>query len=86
MPRMVCRGCLRFLKPKKNGIMLEEGRPLGGGAWGPYKPWMADLWACPGCGAEIVAGFGQGPFAEHYQPTYAEMCEKYPPLFRVDDC
>jgi hypothetical protein len=34
----------------------------------PYKIWMADLLECPGCGNEIVTGFGKQPVSEHYMP------------------
>jgi hypothetical protein len=90
MPRMVCGQCRRFLKPKKNGVWIEEGMPVtqrdGSSSWGPYKLWQADLWACRECGVEIVAGFGQSPVAEHYQTDYTAWVERHPPLFRVDDC
>jgi hypothetical protein len=59
-------GCGRFMRPKKNSVTVEELMEDGR----PYKLWDADLWACPECGVEIIAGFGQGPIAEHYQPDY----------------
>ena len=94
MPRPVCLHCRRFLKVKKNGVVIEEGMPLTNdqsGPWGPYKLWMADLWACPTCGVEIVMGFGHGPISEHYKPDYIVTranCEALGELLpaRVDDC
>jgi hypothetical protein len=60
-------GCGRFLRVKKNSVTVEELTEDGQ----PYKLWDADLWECPECGVEIIAGFGQGPIAEHYQEQYA---------------
>ena len=92
MPNAVCLRCHRFLKVKKNGVVIEEGRPLTGqrdGPWGPYKLWQADLWVCPGCGVEIVMGFGRGPLSEHFRPDYETERESWRGDLlpgRVDDC
>jgi hypothetical protein len=90
---LVCRSCAMFLRIKKNGVTVEEGMPLGpvqadGGpeSWGPYKLWQGDLYACPGCGFELVTGFAGAPLAEHYEPTYADTRRRFEPLVRVDDC
>ena len=45
---LVCVGCQRFLKIKKNDVSVEEGMPDGVGGWQPYKLWSADLYECPG--------------------------------------
>lgn len=90
---LVCVPCRLFFRPKKSGVTFEEGMPLGtpqadGGPerWAPYKLWAADLWECPGCGAEVIFGMGLNPIAEHYQKEYASTVERLGPLFRVDDC
>jgi hypothetical protein len=70
-------GCGRFMRPKKNSVTVEELTEDGA----PYKLWDADLWECPECGVEIIAGFGQGPIAEHYQPTYAAQRERLAPIY-----
>ena len=62
-------GCGRFMRPKKNSVVVEELMEDGS----PYKLWEADLWECADCGTEIVAGFGARPFAEHYQLDYADV-------------
>ena len=85
MPMPVCVWCRLFFKPKKNGLTIEEGCP-DGDEWAPYKLWHGDLWACRGCGAEIVIGFALHPLAEHYEPCYADMKARFAPAFRVDDC
>ena len=90
MRPVVCVKCRLFFKPKKNSIYIEEGRPVGETAgvtsWAPYKLWQADLWACKGCGAEIVVGFGRAPVVEHYHRDYQALVDATRPLFRVDDC
>jgi hypothetical protein len=86
MPKPVCVKCRLFYKIKRGGVAIEEGRPLGGDAWGPYKLWMADLYECKGCGAQLVTGFGRERIVEHYQPEYAATVEKFRPLLRVNDC
>ena len=86
MPMMACVGCGYFLKIKKNGVSIEELMPDGAGNWQGYKLWSADLYGCERCGAEIVAGFGSGPMAEHFQDRYRRMIDSNPPIVRVNDC
>lgn len=86
MPRPTCVTCRRFFRPKKNSVCIEEGLPLADGSWAPYKLWDADLWACPGCGAEIVVGYGLAPLSEHHLTTYQDDVARFQPIFRVDDC
>jgi hypothetical protein len=88
---VICVDCKKFLRPKKNGVVVEEmmpaaeARPNGQDYttknaegrvtfWAPYKLWAADLWECPGCSKEVIAGLPiQGPMAEHYMPGYQEL-------------
>lgn len=86
MPMMVCVGCGSFFKIKKNDVSVEELMPLKDGNWSSYKLWMADLYGCERCGVEVIAGFGHGPAAEHFQSGYAEIVQQLRPLVRVDDC
>jgi hypothetical protein len=61
----MCAKCHIELHCKQNGVyVMEYAGQL------PYKLWEADLWDCPGCGAEIVVGFGSKPLAEHYQMAF----------------
>lgn len=82
---IVCSDCKLFFKPKRNGVYIEEGMPVQGGEWAPYKIWAADLYECCGCGKQIITGFGHGPIAEHFQPGYKQILERLTPL-RVNDC
>jgi hypothetical protein len=64
---MVCVKCHTELKPKTNETIVVETA-----SFGPYKVWNADTWECPGCGVEIVAGFGQQPLRQdHYKEDFA---------------
>lgn len=89
---IVCTKCGQFFHPKKNGVTVEEGMPAtvndkrGQGNWRPYKLWKADLLQCLGCGDEIIAGFAQSPFSEHYKEDYASRKATNPPHIFVKDC
>jgi hypothetical protein len=84
-----CPKCGRFFKVKTIGVTFEEGMPVtsssGAIRWEPYKLWAGDLYECEGCGAQVIAGVGQGPIAEHFQPDYAEKVTRHAPLCRVKD-
>jgi len=64
MPKMVCTKCEREFKPKRNGVHVHE---LMKNDTAIYKIWDADLWECPDCNSEVVAGFGRVPMAEHFE-------------------
>jgi len=59
-PGPACVRCERLMKPKTVGALLEEFTEKGE----PYKLWACDIWFCPGCGFEVVWGYGNGPL-EH---------------------
>jgi len=62
----ICVKCEIELRPKKNGVFLEETRHYDL----PYKIWHADLLECPSCGFQIITGFGRDPSAEHFEDKY----------------
>lgn len=70
-------GCGRFMRVKRNSVTVEELLEDGS----PYKLWNADLFECPECGVEVIAGFGRAPIAEHYQPTYADTRTRLGPVY-----
>jgi hypothetical protein len=70
-------GCGRFMRVKRNGVTVEELAEDGSA----YKLWDADLFECVECGAEVIAGFGRGPLAEHYQSTYTEQRRRLQPVY-----
>lgn len=95
----VCVPCRRFFRMKKSGFYFIEGMPAPGGPrnpepgtaqpenWQPYKLWTGDKWECEGCGAQILAGFGREPIAEHYQPDFAEKVQRLNAnQLQVNDC
>lgn len=73
---VVC-GCGRIMRVKKNSVTVEELLEDGQ----PYKLWDADLFECVECGVEIITGFGKGPIAEHYEPTYEAQRARLAPLY-----
>lgn len=56
------------------------------GAWQPYKLWIADLWECPDCGHELIAGWATGPLLEHYQPEFNAEALARRPCIQINDC
>ena len=70
-------GCGRFMQVKKNSVTVEE--LLDDGC--PYKLWDADLFICPECEVEIIAGFAREPLVEHWQPTYDLLRKRLAPIY-----
>lgn len=68
----VCKKCHVELRPETNGVGV-----LDLASFGPAQIWAADLWKCPGCGIEIVGGFGRGPISEHYEPDFETHVKGY---------
>jgi hypothetical protein len=68
----LCAKCEVEFKPEKNGIKVAE---LYKQNTEVYRIWQADLWKCPVCGAEIVAGYGQLPRYEHFHQNLEAMVE-----------
>lgn len=85
-----CPRCRRFFRVRKVGVFWEEGMPKTNdlaGEWVPYKLWAGDLLECEGCGAQlIIPPPARQPIAEHYQPNYSTLVERYGPIVRIDDC
>ena len=62
----VCVACRRELRPEKNGVaVLDTVRGEG------YELWAADKWKCPGCGIEVIGGFGHGPVVSHFDDHFS---------------
>ena len=84
---MLCTKCSVKFKPCRSGVSVVEmfGRPPQ-----PYKIWDADLWQCPGCGTQIVAGFASAA-TEHYEQNFPDMLTRvqekgyHPDYERVGD-
>lgn len=65
MPRPVCVSCNQEYRVASNDAVAEEVADFGS-----YRLWLVDLWRCPCCGHEILSGFGNKPYAEHWQKDY----------------
>jgi len=63
MPRMVCVRDEVELQPKKNGVVVVETSHED---MMVHKLWDTDMWECPVCGMQVIAGFA----AEAYQQGY----------------
>lgn len=84
MPKMVCVKCQCAFRPEVNGTVVIEMA-----SFGPYKIWEADTWKCPGCGVEVVSGFGHRHIKEHYEAGFNELLHKIetdPSIKVVYDC
>ena len=65
----VCARCEIEMRPKENDVRVIDwfSEPPK-----PYQIWCADLWICPKCGVELVIGFGNRAFAEHYEEGFED--------------
>jgi hypothetical protein len=95
MPKPVCVDCQRFYRPKKNGYIWTEGKPINGDMhalpgtlqpdkWIPYKVWNGDLWECEGCGHQIIVGVPSVPLSQDYYDSFQDWCAKSNLI--VNDC
>lgn len=65
--RLVCAACRRPMAVKQMGVNVRETRTHD------ERVYRADLFACPGCGAEVISGFGQNPYIESWQENWAPV-------------
>ena len=90
----VCVKCGLFFKPKKNGAVWKEGKPVGelrngkpvDGTWSSYKLWYGDWWECRQCGSQIIVGIGANPIAHCHESVYRELKKDMKPVVFVEDC
>lgn len=95
--KYACNKCQRFFHIKRNGVLMEEGLPVGPAKradnqamnWLPYKLFLADIYECPKCKTELVVS-ALRPVAEHFQAEYDQLKEQYKAmgalLPMVEDC
>lgn len=74
MPKSVCAKCEVELRPETNGVIVAE---MMNNNTKIYKLWGADLWKCPGCGIEVVLGFAQQAFMEHFEGDINAKLEEF---------
>jgi len=65
MPKLVCTNCNVELRPVENGVHVHE---MCFHNTEIYKIWSADLWGCPLCPVQVVAGFAERPLAVRHEP------------------
>lgn len=65
MSAPVCVKCEKEMQCQKNDFAVEE---MNGNQSIRMK--NGDLWVCPICKLQIVAGISESPFAENYQKDY----------------
>lgn len=102
MVKPICVPCGLFFRPKRNGQMVEEGKPYlnedqpvryedvdqdgNPVPWTGYKLWMGDRWECRNCMAQIVVGIVGPPLREHFEKDYEEQRARQHDLIFVHDC
>jgi hypothetical protein len=78
---LVCANCNRGMRPKKNGtsfIEMAQDRP--------YKLWMADLWECQDCGAQVLhTAPTQKPISESHMDNFALSINTYQPKYQAKE-
>lgn len=86
------RNDVRVLEAMPNGLAPRDLAPdlnIRGRRfpeyWQPYKLWAADLWECPDCGHELIAGWGGMPYLERHHPGFETHAEA-DPIFTINDC
>lgn len=62
-PRPVCVPCGREMSSVQPVVVELHARSIGA-----YQQWHGDQYTCDECGATIVAGYGDGPSWQHFQP------------------
>lgn len=70
--RLICSKCLQQMYVKEAGAYVLESTE---GALEPKKVFSADVWACPTCDTEVVAGFGIDPIASQHDIWYRKVME-----------
>lgn len=72
--RIVCVKCGLTLKTEKVGVVAQENLSHKGD---PYKIWQADMLACPECGYQVLAGFGENPLYRKFNDKDFLEAQKY---------
>lgn len=70
--RPICVKCEVPMKSEHTGAIVVE---LFGKNAAIYRMWRGDTWRCPVCGQEIVSGFADKPFAEHFAHNCPEVLQ-----------
>ena len=79
--RPICVKCQKEYKVEKQGVTTElmttfSSKPAS------LELYDSDLWECPMCGHQIIGGFGQRPFAQHFEENYQEVLKEVGKTYR----
>jgi len=83
--RPVCIKCQKEYKVKKSGVITELMTTFGGKP-ASFELYDSDLWECPGCGHQIIGGFGQKALAQHFEEDYQEVLKRVSTTSQVFKC
>jgi hypothetical protein len=67
----------------RNEVIFDEGGDGSGAP--PWRIWMGDLFVCDRCGAEVIAGVGKNPIANHTQGSLEALKAAFASEFYVSD-
>lgn len=71
----VCTACQRQVTIKKTGTNVVE---TYGPTRRPEKVWRADVFACRGCGVELLVNFASYPIAERHRQGFDQLLAELP--------
>ena len=77
----ICVDCQLEMAPKKTGVAVEEMT-----ASGSYMLRAGDVFACPNCNFEVIAGRPLKPIAEHYEANFDALKAAWQPYCKAWAC
>jgi hypothetical protein len=69
---LVCPKCSLQMRCKQVGVAAEAMA-----VFGSYQLFMADVYECPSCHAEVLGGFPQLPVKRNFEPDYLDSVARY---------
>ena len=76
MPKIVCVECEREYVCEENSINVADVSEQ------IEQVWSADLWKCPKCGHQIVAGVASKPFLDRHERYFTEKLTRLGRIYR----
>lgn len=71
--KVLCPTCELPYRCQTGGVNVVE---VVGRDQEPYQLWKADLYRCPGCGAEVVTAFGGGAFLQQHEERFPAALDR----------
>jgi hypothetical protein len=68
-----CVKCSKWSRCRKTGVEVIETYDDG---VTPYKVWQADIHECPGCGFQVVLGFGFQALSVAHEPDFQSWVDR----------